>query len=326
MLLGLTPLEMLGLLVAGVVLDRLLGEPRRFHPLVGFGQLANLIERISNRAPQKPLSRLTGALALALAVLPLSAAAVWLTLEESGTPEFGKPLAWAIHALALYAALGAASLKQHIAPIAIALEHRQLDQARALTARIVSRDTANLDQAGIARAAVESALENGNDAVFGTLFWFILLGAPGAILFRLVNTLDAMWGYRNPHFLYFGWAAARFDDLLNLLPARLTALTYAVLGSTRNALLCWRTQAGAWSSPNAGPVMASGAGALRVALGGAASYEGAVESRPPLGNGATPDHRHIVLALRLVDHGVLLWIGCVAVLTMAVTLWSTAHA
>ena len=324
MLLGLHPLELLCLLLAGVVLDRLLGEPRRFHPLVGFGNLASLIERTLNRAPQHPLSRLTGALALALAVLPLSALVAWLTTEHAATP-----VAWAIHALALYAALGATSLKQHIAPIATALEHQQLDQARALTARIVSRDTTNLDQAGIARAAVESALENGNDAVFGTLFWFILLGAPGAVLFRLANTLDAMWGYRNRRFLYFGWAAARFDDLLNLAPARLTALTYAVLGSTRNALLCWRTQARAWSSPNAGPVMASGAGALRVALGGAAIYEGAVESRPPLGNGATPDHRHIVLALRMVDHGVLLWIGCVAVVTavtMAVALSSSAHA
>ena len=318
MLLGLHPLELLCLLLAGVVLDRWLGEPRRFHPLVGFGNLANLIERTGNRAPQHPFSRFTGALALALAVLPLSALAVWLTAADAA-----RPLAWTIHVLALYAALGATSLKQHIAPIAAALERQQLDQARALTARIVSRDTANLDEAGIARAAVESALENGNDAVFGTLFWFILLGAPGAILFRLANTLDAMWGYRNPRFLYFGWAAARFDDLLNLLPARLTALTYAVLGSTRNALLCWRTQAGAWSSPNAGPVMASGAGALKVALGGAAIYEGAAESRPPLGNGATPDHRHIVLALRLVDHGVLLWIGCVAV---AALLWSATHA
>lgn len=318
MLLSLHPVELLCLLLAGIVLDRLLGEPRRFHPLVGFGHLAGLIERTTNRAPQHRFSRLTGTLALALAVLPLSAAALWFTLAESGTP-----LAWAIHVLALYAALGATSLKQHIAPIATALEHQQLDEARALTARIVSRDTSNLDQTGIARAAVESALENGNDAVFGTLFWFILLGAPGAVLFRLVNTLDAMWGYRNPRFLYFGWAAARFDDLLNLLPARLTALTYAVLGSTRNALLCWRAQAGAWSSPNAGPVMASGAGALKVALGGAAIYEGAVEPRPPLGNGAAPDHRHIVLALRLVDHGVLLWIGCVAA---AALLWSAAHA
>ena len=321
MLLGLTPFEMLGLLVAGVVLDRLLGEPRRLHPLVGFGHLASLIERISNRVPQHPWSRLTGALALTLAVLPLSALAVWLTAEHAA-----RPVAWTIHVLALYAALGAASLKQHVAPIAIALEQQQLDQARALTARIVSRDTANLDQTGIARAAVESALENGNDAVFGTLFWFILLGAPGAILFRLANTLDAMWGYRNARFLYFGWAAARFDDLLNLLPARLTALTYAVLGNTSNALLCWRTQAKAWSSPNAGPVMAAGAGALKVVLGGAAIYEGALEPRPPLGNGATPDHHHIVSALRLVDHGVLLWIGCVAVVTMAATLWSTAHA
>ena len=318
MLLGLSPLALFVLLLAGVLLDRLLGEPRRFHPLVGFGYLASLIERRLNRAPHRPVARLAGLFALALAVLPLCGAIMWLT-----APDSVPAVAWAVHALVLYAALGAASLKQHIAPIATALEQQQLEQARALTARIVSRDTAKLDAHGIARAAVESALENGNDAVFGTLFWFILFGAPGAILFRLANTLDAMWGYRNARFLYFGWAAARFDDLLNLIPARLTALTYALLGSTGNALRCWRNQAGAWSSPNAGPVMAAGAGSLRVALGGAAVYEGTLESRPPLGNGATPDHRHIWLALRLVDGGVLLWLACVAV---TAALWSAGHA
>lgn len=331
MLSGLDPVALALLLLAGVALDRLLGEPRRFHPLIGFGALAAWIEHACNRAATaatpvaSTVARAAGVLALALAVLPLTALTAWLTSDPIASP-LPPPLQWAVHALTLYFALGAQSLKQHIAPIAQALEQQRLADARALTARIVSRDTAALDAAGIARAAVESALENGNDAVFGALFWFIVAGAPGVVLFRLVNTLDAMWGYRNPRFLYFGWAAARFDDLLNLAPARLTALTYALLGSTRNALLCWRTQAKAWSSPNAGPVMAAGAGALKVALGGAAIYQGALEPRPPLGNGATPDHRHIVLALRLVDHGVLLWIGCVAVLTMAVTLWSTAHA
>ena len=264
------------------------------------------------------MARLTGMLALVLAVLPFVALAIWTTSAASA-----QLLTWSVHVLALYVAIGATSLKQHIAPIAAALEHQQLQEARNLTARIVSRDTANLDETGIARAAVESALENGNDAVFGTLFWFILLGAPGAILFRLANTLDAMWGYRNARYQYFGWAAARFDDLLNLVPARLTALTYALFGSTGNALRCWHTQANAWSSPNAGPVMAAGAGSLRVALGGAAFYEGTLETRPPLGNGATPGHRHIVQALQLVDRGVLLWLACVA---LAAALWSVVHA
>ena len=319
MLLGVGSIEILLLLIAGIALDRLFGEPRCLHPLVGFGRFAAWIEGALNRAPAARRSRLGGSLALILAVIPATALAVWLTSNH-----FTPPLVWGVHALALYAALGARSLRDHLAPIAAALEQQRLGEARILTARIVTRDTAALDQAGVARAAVESALENGNDAVFGTLFWFILLGAPGAVLFRLANTLDAMWGYRNARFNYFGWAAARFDDLLNLVPARLTAVTYALLGSTANAFACWRSQAAAWSSPNAGPVMAAGAGALNVALGGAAIYEGVTESRPPLGNGVAPGADHIVRALRLVDAGIVLWVGVVALI--ALISWVARHA
>ena len=316
MLLGIEPFEMCLMLIAGLLLDRIFGEPRRWHPLVGFGRVAVWIEGSLNRQPAKPASRLTGLIALVIAVAPFVALTVWLASLHVW-------LGWCVQALALYAALGAKSLTQHIRPIADALAAHQLDDARALTARIVSRDTATLDETGIARAAVESALENGNDAVFGALFWFMLLGAPGAVLYRLANTLDAMWGYRNARFNYFGWAAARFDDLLNLAPARLTALTYALLGHTRTALHCWRTQAATWSSPNAGPVMAAGAGALGVALGGAAVYAGETEQRPPLGQGATPTAQHIMQALRLVEHSIFVWVVVFALLAGG---WSLTHA
>jgi adenosylcobinamide-phosphate synthase len=152
-------------------------------------------------------------------------------------------------------------------------------------------------------------LENGNDAVFGTLFWFIVAGAPGAVLFRLANTLDAMWGYRTPRFLAFGCVAARIDDVLNWIPARLTALSYALLGNTRLAWRCWRSQAPAWSSPNAGPVMSAGAGALGLALGGAACYDGVVEDRPPLGTGRVATASDIGRAWRLVAGTTALWVG-----------------
>ncbi|MDP3038050.1 MAG: regulatory signaling modulator protein AmpE, partial [Rhodocyclaceae bacterium] len=158
-------------------------------------------------------------------------------------------------------------------------------------------------------AAVESVLENGNDAVFGALFWFFVAGGAGALLFRLANTLDAMWGYRDARRVYFGWAAARIDDVLNFVPARLTALTYALLGRTRDALACWRTQAPRWSSPNAGPVMAAGAGALKVGLGGTARYHGASEERPRLGSGAAPTFVDIGRAVTLVERGQWLWLA-----------------
>ena len=206
----------------------------------------------------------------------------------------------------LYLALGHRSLHDHAWPVAAALRRGDEAEARRRTSLMVSRDSAALD---VTCAATESVLENGNDAVFGALFWFALEGAPGALLYRLVNTLDAMWGYRNGRYLDFGWAAARLDDVLNYVPARLTALTYAVLGNSRQALRCWRTQARGWDSPNAGPVMAAGAGALGVIIGGPARYAGEWHARPVLGAGQPPAVDDIERALGLVRGGVCLWLA-----------------
>ncbi|WP_456281843.1 adenosylcobinamide-phosphate synthase CbiB [Cupriavidus sp. JZ107] len=297
--------------LAGAGLDRWLGEPRRWHPLVGFGRLANAAERTLNRPGPRWRQRGIGLAAWSALVLGPAALAALLIAAAS---EFaGAWLGWLLHALGLYAALGARSLCQHIEPIASALAKDDLPQARQLTARIVSRDTADADAPALARAACESALENGNDAIFGALFWFLIGGAPAAIAYRLANTLDAMWGYRTERLLHFGWAAARLDDLLNLVPARLTALSYALLGSTGRALRCWRMQAPAWSSPNAGPVMAAGAGALGVALGGPARYHGQWEARPPLGEGEPPGAADVLASLRLVRRTLWSWLAlCVA--------------
>ncbi|MEW6413812.1 MAG: adenosylcobinamide-phosphate synthase CbiB [Pseudomonadota bacterium] len=294
------------LVAAALVLDTLLGEPRRFHPLTGFGRLATWLEARLNAAGRG--QRRHGVAALALLVLPGVALAGWLQQQAAVGAAFS--------VVVLYAAIGLKSLHRHAEPVAAALARNDLDAARAGVSMMVSRDTTALDTEGVARATVESVLENGNDAVFGALFWFVVAGAAGALGYRLVNTLDAMWGYKTPRYLQFGWAAARLDDVLNFIPARLTALSYALLGRTRSALACWRAQAAAWDSPNAGPVMAAGAGALEVRLGGAAVYHGRTEVRPPLGQGAAPQGSDIARALGLVRRGAGLWLALLVVASL----------
>lgn len=280
--------------LAAVLLDRLFGEVRRFHPLVGFGTLAAAIEKRLNRR-----TIAGGVLGWALAVLPWVALALAL-----------RPLApFAIDVLLLYFSLGARSLCEHAEAVARPLREGRLDEARQRVGWIVSRDTAALDESGVAKAGVESVLENGNDAIFGALFWFALFGGPGALLFRLANTLDAMWGYRTERYNLYGRWAARCDDALNWLPARLTALSYALLGRWRDALACWRTQAPGWESPNAGPVMAAGAGSLCVQCGGAAIYHGREEIRPPLGCGPAPVAADLGRAITLIRRSLWLWLA-----------------
>lgn len=288
------------LALGAILLDWLAGEPRRFHPLVGFGRLTGAVEGgLYGKPGCAPGSRrLRGLLALALLLFPLTLATAVLTR----LPYLGECLSL----LLLYFALGHRSLHDHARAVARALDEGDPAAARRLAGLLVSRDTECLEAEA---ATAESVLENGNDGVFGALFWFAVAGAPGCLLYRLVNTLDAMWGYRDRRYRDFGWAAARLDDLLNYIPARLTALSYAVLGRTGRALHCWRTQAAAWESPNAGPVMAAGAGALGITLGGPARYRGHWRERPLLGRGRQPQARDIRRALDLVRAVLGLWLG-----------------
>ena len=292
--LGLAAFSMPLAALAAVLLDRLIGEVSRFHPLVGFGNFVSALEKRLNRR-----TRFSGIASWALAVLPAFGLALWLRPDAP----------FVIDVLLLYFALGAQSLAEHAEAVAKPLREGHLNEARQRVGYLVSRETSALDESGVAKAGVESVLENGNDAIFGALFWFALLGGPGALLFRLANTLDAMWGYRTERFNHFGWAAARIDDGLNWVPARLTALTYALLGQTRNAFACWRAQAPGWESPNAGPVMSAGAGSLGVLLGGAAIYHGAEEIRPALGSGPAPVAADLGRAIALIRHSLWLWLA-----------------
>ncbi len=292
-------LEPAAIMAAALCLDYLLGEPRRAHPLVGFGRLAGWLERFClERA--RPVGHVGGVAALLVLVAPLGAAAygVERALGSTWYPLAAVPL--------LYLALGGRSLDRHGASVEQALDAGDLARGRHGVAQLVSRETEHLDAAGITQATVESVLENGNDAVLAPLFWFALAGLPGVVVFRLVNTLDAMWGYRSRRYARFGWGAARCDDLLGWLPARLCAAAYALAGNSTAAWRCRRTQGSRWPSPNGGVVMAAGAGALGVCLGGAARYHGQVHIRPLLGCGTAPKNADIGRAMGLVQRAALL--------------------
>ncbi len=293
-----------------LLLDLILGEPRRYHPLVGFGFLADCVERFFNLSGKlKWHLRCRGVLAWSLLVLPLPLGLLFLPDNVYG---------WLLEIVVLYAAVGRKSLVEHALAVRVALDQRGLEAGREKVARMVSRQTDVLLEQQVVKATLESVLENGNDALFGALFWYLVAGAPGVVLFRLANTLDAMWGYRTSQFLHFGWAAARLDDLLNYPSARLTALSYALLGRTRWALRCWKKQAVLCDSPNGGVVMSAGAGSLGLLLGGGGYYHGQWQAKSVLGCGREPERADIIAVVRLFNRATLLWLFCMTLLILIV--------
>lgn len=285
------------LVLFALLLDQILGEPRRYHPLVGFGLVAQSVERRLNCSGPVPL-RIMGMLAVVILIVPLAIAA-------RGLSGWVGPL---FDGVLLYLAVGAKSLTQHARSVAEALQLNDLPGARNRVGMIVSRDTEHMERPAIVSATIESVLENGADAIFGALFWFLLAGAPGVMIYRLANTLDAMWGYRTEQFREFGWFAARLDDLLNWIPARLTAMGYAIAGDFQKSLRCWRAQGSQLDSPNAGLVMTAGAGSLGLLLGGSCSYHGKTRDKPLFGIGVRPVSGDIYRAIDLVQKTVLYWV------------------
>ena len=277
-------------IVVALLLDRYLGEVKRFHPLVGLGWIISQTEHYFYTS-----SRKRGVAAVIIVSLP------WLAL-------YWMPLHWWVEAIILYFVIGGRSLGEHGQAVADALHQQNLPLARQKVSYIVSRKTENLSEKQVVSATIESMLENGNDALFGAIFWFLVAGAPGAIIYRVANTLDARWGYKNARWINFGWAAARWDDVLNYFPARLTVLTYALQGHLFLALRCAWNQGHQCSSPNGGPVMAAGAGALGVTIGGPAQYDGYHSNKPWLGQGPKAQASTIDRAVRLVNRGVWLWL------------------
>lgn len=270
-------------LVLGYVADRLVGDPARFHPVAGFGQLAGAVER-------RTYADHRGAGAAYALLLVGAAVALGRGLPER-TP---------VVALCTWAVLGGRSLGREATVVRRHLAAADLDAARAQVTHLVGRDPSRLDPGEIARATVESVAENTSDAVVAPLLWGALAGPAGLLGYRAANTLDAMVGHHGPRYERFGWASARLDDLANLVPARATALLAAVQDPAP-ALRAWRRDASRHPSPNAGPVEASFAGALGIRLGGTNRYGDEVQDRGYLGDGRTPVPDDIDRAVRLAD-------------------------
>ena len=307
-------------LLFALLLDRVIGEVRRYHPLVGFGYLANGLERLLNSTG---LNNRTwwaygkGVFAWALMVLPLPIA-LYCAYSEWGAqwPVFSR---LGLDVVIVYFALGLQSLKLHGLQVYRPLQKGDLTTARHFTGYLVSRDTAALSPESMARATVESMLENGHDAVIATLFWFVVGGTPAVVLHRLANTLDAMWGYKTPRYYYFGWAAARSDDALGFLSAKICALLYACQRNFFRAMMNAAQQSQTYKSHNGGWVMAAGATTLNIQLGGRSIYQGKELLSPVLGQGASATVADIPRSLNLVRCASALFV--IAILTMGITLW-----
>jgi adenosylcobinamide-phosphate synthase len=284
-----------GGIVAGVLADALIGDPRRGHPVALFGQAATRIER-RLYADRRMSGAAFTACCEALAIGPALAAARIFRQRPVAQLAWAGTLTWAV--------TGARSLTVEADRIQRALLAGDRQGARGLLPNLCGRDPAQLDEAGIARAVVESVAENCSDAIVAPLLWGALAGTPGLAAYRAANTLDAMVGHHSPRYERFGWASARLDDVANWAPARVTALLTAacapVVGGRPAATWRIATEYGPrHPSPNAGWCEAAFAGALGLRLGGPLSYSGRTEYRPELGTGRPPEPADIARASRL---------------------------
>ena len=273
-------------LALGFAVDWCLADPRRGHPVAGFGRVAAGLRRVAYAD-----SRVAGV--VYAGSLVSGAVALGVAAERLGRSRPGPVAGTVLTAAATWSVLGGTSLRREASIIGGSLRDGDLAAARERLPHLCGRDPRALDADQIARAVVESVAENTSDAVVAPLFWGAVAGIPGLLAYRAANTLDAMVGYRNAKYRNFGWAAARLDDVLNFVPARLTgAVTVAVApvvgGSPLRTLRILRRDGGRHPSPNAGRCEASAAGALGVRLGGTNTYGDVVEHRPVMGSGRAP--------------------------------------
>ena len=297
----------LSMLIA-LCIDRLIGWPnflfRRFsHPVVGIGHLISFFESHLNKATwSTSLRRTTGFLTLLflIAGFAILGFLIMLLIPEG-------PLGILVTSLLVWPFIASKSLANHVEAVAKPLVTHDLIAARHAVSMIVGRNSNNLDSNDIARAALESLAENTSDGVTAPLFWGVLLGFPGVLIYKFVNTADSMIGYKSERYRDFGWASARIDDLVNYIPARLTSFMYAVI--SRNTLRVLRItfrDASQHRSPNAGWPETSVAASIGVKLSGPRIYEGVKTTDPWLNkDGRDPTSSDLFSGLKLFDR--FLW-------------------
>ena len=279
--------------LCGFVIDLLLGDPAWMpHPVVFMGRCISALEKLLRRIfPKTPKGELAGGVVLA-AVLPLG------TLVFTGLCVWGLGLVHPVFSFCLqvlwcWQALAVKGLRQESENVRHALTDGTLDDARKAVSRIVGRDTAALSREGVIRAAVETVAENFSDGVVAPLFWMLIGGAPLALAYKAVNTMDSMVGYKNDRYLYFGRAAAKLDDAANWLPSRLAALLLVAAApltgqNAGRAFALWRRDRRKHASPNSAQTESAMAGALGVRLAGPASYFGKIHQKPWIGDDTRP--------------------------------------
>lgn len=309
-----------GAMMLAMAVDALLGWPswlfaRMGHPVTWLGRIIGAIDSGWNRASDPPAFRRGAGIAGALVVIAFSVAVGWVlqVLLPSGWIQIALlgVMAWPLVALR--------SLHDHVAAVADPLLAGDIAAARDAVSRIVGRDPAALDEAGIARAAIESLAENASDGIVAPVFWGALFGLPGILGYKAINTLDSMIGHRSERHEAFGWAAARIDDVANFIPARLTGFLFVLLAPRRSdALTCMTHDARRHRSPNAGWPEAAMAGGLGVRLSGPRIYHGSITNEPWLNEGARdPRAADIAEALTVYRRAMLLLAGTLAILAFA---------
>ena len=315
------------LLAAGLAVDAWLGDmPAVFrhvpHPVVLAGRAVAFFDRRLNREIRSEASRRVRGV-ITVALLVGGAALLGLAVRQLCR---GSLAGAAVEILLIAVLVAQRSLFEHVAEVALALDRGGLAAGRETVRHIVGRDPASLDAHGVARAAIESLAENFSDGVVAPVFWYLVLGLPGLFAYKMANTLDSMIGHHTQHYRAFGWAAARFDDLANLVPARISGALIAVAaifargGRPQRALAIMLRDAGKHRSPNAGWPEGAMAGALGLALAGPRRYAGGLVADPWVGEGtARAGTADIARALGLYKNACLIEWGLI------VGAWAAGH-